>query len=133
MSSTHDIVGPDIVFYGCIFSTDCSSASTIVVESINKFIQINKSTLYGHQWFISTPIEKGSISIVNSNIRTVNCDSGIYLRYYDNSIASCSFNATSLYPFHSNVIIDNSTSTNCQDSAIEAQSSPLTFTGMSVL
>ena len=49
--------------------------------------------------------------------------------YYDNSIANCSINGISLYPFHSSTSISDSTFANCQDSAIYASLSSLYFTG----
>ena len=122
--------GADIVFNGCTFSTDCSSASTISVQNIKSSIHINQSDLFGNQWFFSTPQENGFISIVNSNIRTVNCYGGINLRYYDNSIANCIFNGTSLNLFNSrSTRISDSTFENCQDGAIQALVSSLYFTG----
>ena len=127
VSSIH--AGPNIVFHGCTFSTDCSSANTISVQNIKRSIFINQSDLFGNQWFTSTPPENGFLSIMNSNIRTVNCYGGITLRDYDNSIANCSFNGTSLYPLHSSTNIADSTFANSQDSAIAASFSTLSFIG----
>ena len=72
VSSMH--ADPDIVFNGCSISTDYSSANTISVQHIKRSIHFNQSELFGNQLFTSTPPENGLISIMNSNIRTVNCN-----------------------------------------------------------